>query len=79
MTWQPRYSDNSPRTASTYVRHDINGNVVTSIDTYVRHDITGAVVTPQPSTTTVTDPYGNTYSNWNGDYVKRDVNNQIVP
>jgi len=75
MAWQPHDKDNNPRTPSQYVRNDINCNpVVGPIGTYERNDINCDPDATQPTATTVTDPYGNTYSNWNGDYVDSPLN-----
>ena len=50
---------------------------------YIRHDIDNNVVSPQPSSVTV-DQFSGTegwttvsYSDWNGDYVPRDVSNTV--
>jgi hypothetical protein len=51
---------------------------------YIRHDANNNPVSPQPGITTVTvfaDNEGWTtlsYDDWNSDYVKRDVDNNIV-
>jgi len=61
-----------------YQRHDVNNNPVTSIESYKRHEIDCTESPVQPQYNTVTDSYGNTYENWNGDYVRHDKDNNPV-
>lgn len=79
MAWIARNSDNTPRTPSPYVRHDVDNVEVAggllSENAYARHDESNADEVPQPTSTTVTDDYGNQYKNWNADYVAHDVSN----
>jgi len=57
-----------------YQRHDKDriptGKSLLDINAYVRHDSDNIADVTQPTTNTVTDPYGNQYLNWNGDYVR---------
>ena len=73
MAWQARNSDNSTRTPSAYVRHDKDGNVIAggllAENAYSRYDESNVVESTQPTSTTVTDAYGNQYKNWSGDYI----------
>ncbi len=75
MVWQARNSDNTPRTPGPYVRHDENNAVDTPAADYVRYDESNVIDTTQPASVEVTDDYGNTYDNYNGDYVAHDVTN----
>ena len=78
MVWQARNSDNSPRTPSAFVRHDADNNVVVGgldgQNAYDRHDEDNVDET-NPGHTVATDDFGNSYKNWNADYVKHDVDN----
>lgn len=69
MAWVARNSDNTPRTPSPYVRHDENNSVATPAADYVRHDEDNNADAVQPTSVEATDDYGNTYDNYNGDYV----------
>jgi hypothetical protein len=75
-----------------YQRHDENCNPAPAPQPYQRHDenCNPAVAQPvdptdkdpevtyEPSYTEATDTFGNTYRNYNSDYVKRDVDNNPV-
>ena len=52
-----------------YIRHDINGDPAPAPEPYERNDINCNPTVPQPSYTEATDSYGNTYRNYNADYV----------
>ena len=52
-----------------YQRHDKDNQPVTTINTYVRHDKDCAVASTQPGYVEKTDSYGNTYRDYNADYV----------
>lgn len=78
MAYQRHDKDNNPVTLSSYQRHDKDNNPVASIDTFVRHDVNNVADSPQPTSTNVTDVFGNTYKNFNADYVKHDVDNNPV-
>lgn len=50
---------------------------------YVRHTLECTPIecqkaSPQPKHTTEKDAYGNTFENWCGDYIRRDVYNAVV-
>ncbi len=61
-----------------YIRHDVDNNPE-AVGTYSRHDEDNVIESPQPAYTEVTDSYGNTYRNYNGDYVGHDVDNNPEP
>ena len=67
--------DNVADTPSAYQRHDVDNDVVLTIDPFVRHDTDNVADVPQPTSSDATDVYGNTYKNFNGDYVAHDVDN----
>lgn len=52
-----------------YIRHDENCDPAPAPETYVRHDENNVAEDPQPGYVEATDTYGNTYRNWNADYV----------
>lgn len=64
-----------------YTRHDVDNNPA-AVGVYSRHDEDNVIDSPQPTYTEATDSYGNTYRNYNGDYVGHDVDNNpdvVVP
>lgn len=52
-----------------YQRHDENCDPAPAPQPYQRNDENCDPVDPQPGYTEVTDSYGNTYRNYNADYV----------
>ena len=52
-----------------YQRHDENCNPAPAPQPYTRHDENCVEDTEQPAFTEATDVYGNTYRNYNADYV----------
>ena len=80
MAWIARNSDNTVRTPSAFVRHDTNNDLVagglSGQNAYVKHDASNADDPDQPTYATVTDPFGNQYKNWNGDFVPHNANNE---
>ena len=61
-----------------YQRHDKDNNPTAAPQPYQRHDENCDVDLDQPAHTEATDVYGNTYRNYNADYVARDVDNNPI-
>ena len=78
MTYQRHDKDNNPVSVGSYVRHDKDNVEVTTIEDFIRHDVDNVADNPQPSSSVATDVFGNTYKNFNADYIKHDVDNNPV-
>ena len=69
MAYQRHDKDGNPASVSPYVRHDSNNAVSATPANYVRHDTDCAEETTQPTSVAQEDVYGNTFLDFNGDYV----------
>ena len=69
MAYQRHDENNLPESVSPYVRHDKDNAVDTPHGDYVRYDENNVIDSTQPTSVEQTDVFGNTYDDWNGDYV----------
>lgn len=69
MVYQRHDKDNNPLNTAEYLRHDKDCSERSPHENYVRHDKTCTQVTPQPTSTAEEDDFGNTYLNYDGDYI----------